>query len=161
MRFTLAGLALSASPAFADLDVAFIEGAPKDRFELTFNSACPLGSMPVTVDLAGSAGALIFDTTGQGAGVEVYQPFELVEGAERVAESPRVSDGDRKITLNIASIAPGQVIAFTIDVDDTISNRQITVSGSEIAGARVIADGNSAAFGADARAKVQLPDCMG
>ena len=161
MKSTLACLAICASPALADLDVHFIEGAPKDRFEFAFTGDCPLGPMQITVDLNDSAGALIFDTTGGGAGVEVFQPFELIEGAEHVAASSRVSDGDRKITLDLTSIAPGNVVAFTIDVDDTVSNRQITVNGSEIAGARVMAGGTSALFGTDAKAQLKLHDCMG
>lgn len=161
MKYVLTCLALFATPALADLDVRFLEGAPKDRFVLTFNSDCPLPAQQVTIDLNRSAGALIFDTTGNGAGVEVFQPFELVDGEEFITTPPRVADGDRKITLNLAPVAPGQTVAFTIDVDDTVSNRQITVNGSEIAGARVTVANASASFDGRAKASVPLPDCMG
>lgn len=161
LRVTSICLAMSASPALADLSMIFVEGAPKDRFELRNTGTCPIGALQVALDLTGSAGALIFDTSDRGAGVQVYQPFELVQGADALVQSPVVGDGDKVILLDIQSLAPDQVIAFTIDVDDTLSSRQITVTDSEIEGAQVSASGRSARFGADARARLTMPACIG
>ena len=105
-------LGLAAVPACADIGVRFIEGAPKDRFEITNLSA----------------GAV---------------------------------DGDRQVVLSIRRLAPGIRIAFTIDVDDTISPRGITVSGSEIEGAvlrvNVAGTTSSGRFSRQGEALVQRP----
>lgn len=138
LRTVLIGLLL-ASPAAADLTVRFDEGAPKDRFTLTNTGDCALPAMNVTLDLGAAPVGLIFDVTASGAGVEVFQPFELVAGADRLSETPRVLDGDASIMLPLTGLAVGQSVAFTIDVDDTGGAREITVSGSEIEGAEVIA----------------------
>ena len=151
------------TPALADLDVRFIEGAPTDRFVFTNTGGCSLGAATLTVDLAGSAAGLIFDTTAAGQGVEVFQPFRLVSGADQVIGAPMVSDGDQQVTLSLRDLPVGQSVAFTIDVDDTLGQRQITVSGSEIAGASVRAQiagqNNAATFATSARATVQTPPC--
>ncbi|MEM6941409.1 MAG: aggregation factor core [Pseudomonadota bacterium] len=117
----------------------FTEGAPKDRFTLTNTGGCDLPAMTVTLDIGASPAGLIFDVTAQGAGVEVFQPFELVAGAALLREMPKVTDGDAAIVLALHALAPGQGVAFTIDVDDTGGAREITVNGSEIAGAEVSA----------------------
>ncbi|MEO1720574.1 MAG: aggregation factor core, partial [Pseudomonadota bacterium] len=80
------GLCLLTSPARATLEVRFLEGAPKDRFTLTNGSNCPLRAADVTIDLSGSPFGLIFDTTGTGAGVQVFQPLELTDGAAYLRE---------------------------------------------------------------------------
>lgn len=126
-----------AQPALADLTVDFIEGAPKDRFVITHNDGCPVADAQITIDLQGSQGALVFDTAAGAQGVEVFQPFEVVAGAALLTDLPRVADGDRSITLNTGAIPVGGQIAFTIDVDDTLGQREITVTGAEIAGATV------------------------
>jgi hypothetical protein len=41
-------------------------------------AACATGPFDLTIDLAGSPSNLIFDITDDGAGVEVFQPCELV-----------------------------------------------------------------------------------
>ncbi|MEL7107189.1 MAG: aggregation factor core [Pseudomonadota bacterium] len=166
MRLVLATAAalLAAGPAFADLSVRFIEGAPKDRFVFTHEGTCATGAMILTVDLAGSAAGLVFDVTGEGAGVEVFQPFELVSGGERVTTLPQVADGDTSLELALSGLAPGEVVAFTIDLDDTIGAREITVSRSEIVGAGVTLTAGTTtatgAFGEDARTRVALPGCL-
>lgn len=166
MRLVLATAAavLAASQAFADLSVRFIEGAPKDRFIFAHQGECATGPVMLTVDLSGSAAGLVFDVTGDGAGVEVFQPFELVSGDARVVASPVVRDGDTALSLGISDLVPGEEIAFTIDLDDTIGAREITVSKSEIVGASVrvtAGDKTSVApFGSDARTLVALPECM-
>lgn len=160
-----AALAIIAQPALADLSVRFLEGAPKDRFIITSEGGvCADGPVSIVVDMSGSAGALIFDVTGEGAGVEVYQPFELVSGGTLVSGASRVVDGDSALQLDLETIAPGTEVAFTIDVDDTIGAREITVTGSEISGAivRVVADGDVATgtFDDSARAVVPWPSCL-
>jgi hypothetical protein len=156
-------LGFSALPAYADIGVRFTEGAPKDRFEITNLAACDILSTDVVIDLTGSAGGLIFDVTSAGAGVEVFQPFDLVAGADALASQPKVIDGDRQLTLAIRRLAPGKQIAFTIDVDDTTSSRGITVSGSEIEGAiiRLNAAGikTSGRFSPQGEVVVQRPPC--
>ena len=164
MLRTIAALLLFAMPAHADILVTFDEGAPKDRFTILNADRCPLDDASVTIDLSGSAGKLIFDVTGTGAGIEVFQPFEAVTGASALSSLPRVRDGDSAVTLAIHRLAPGDRIAFTIDVDDTTSGYGIMVSGSEIDGATVQIDkGSSAAgnrFGPDATARVPFSSCL-
>lgn len=152
-----------ATPAAADIRVAFDEGAPVDRFTILNTGACPLGAAVVTIDLAESAGRLIFDVTGAGAGIEVFQPFRVVAGGASLSGLPTVSDGDRAVALGIRSLGAGERVAFTIDVDDTTSARGIMVAGSEIVGAsvRVAAGGDVAEgrFGTDSTAQVGLGGC--
>lgn len=160
---SLALIAVSA-PASADLSVQFIEGAPKDRFVISSSAGtCADAPLTVTVDLNGSVGKLIFDVTGAGAGVEVFQPFELVAGGDRVTQTPSVLDGDRALTLSLSGLPAGTDVAFTIDVDDTIGAREITVTDAEIAGAtvRVTAAGKTteARFGGDAIATLDWTGC--
>lgn len=130
-------LAVATLPALASVSVRFVESAPKDRFDIVNTSACAIVSTDVVIDLGGSAAGLIFDTTNTGAGVDVFQPFELVAGADALASHSRVADGDRQVTLSIRRLAPAARIAFTIDVDDTAGPRGITIAGSEIEGATV------------------------
>lgn len=159
----LALLALHA-PASADITVRFIEGAPTDRFVFEATGACPIPQARLTIDLAGSDAGLIFDVTPTGAGVEVFQPFVLVAGAEFVTATSGVVDGDQRLSLDVAALEPGAQIAFTIDVDDTIGAREITVSGAEITGARVVMEAGdqtlSAPFGPDATARIVHDGCV-
>ena len=69
------------SAAQANVEIKFTESAPKDRFVIENTSKCDLNNMTLEIDLSQSAGRLIFDTTATGAGVEVFQPFEVTEGA--------------------------------------------------------------------------------
>lgn len=148
---------LTASTASADLVVRFDEGAPKDRFTLTNTADCALAASRVTVDLGTAPAGLIFDVTAAGAGVEVFQPFDVVAGAENLTTLPSVSDGQSAVTLNLNGLAAGASVAFTIDVDDTGGGREITVSGSEIAGASVRMDGNMQQGLFDSSARATLP----
>ncbi|CUH41237.1 hypothetical protein [Ruegeria atlantica] len=147
----------------AGVQIRFIEGAPKDRFVLTNVGACEVEASTLKIDLSQSAGRLIFDVTEKGAGVEVSQPLEFVEGAEALRQIPAVVDGQDSIELQIASLAAGDKLAFTIDVDDTIGQREITVTGSEIEGAKVSytdADETSiATFSGEALVNVMTKDC--
>jgi hypothetical protein len=150
-------LIATVSMAQADLSVSFIEGAPKDRFVVSSaTDACAEMPLTVTINLDGSAGALVFDVTDQGAGVEVFQPFQLVAGADTVSTLPEVADGDTSVTLALVGLTAGKDVAFTIDVDDTINAREITVTDSEIEGATVEVlqgtEGAQAVFGENATA---------
>ncbi|WP_170518955.1 aggregation factor core [Ruegeria atlantica] len=147
----------------AGVQIRFIEGAPKDRFVLTNVGTCEVEASTLKIDLSQSAGRLIFDVTENGAGVEVFQPLEFVEGANALRQIPAVVDGQDTIELEIASLAAGDKLAFTIDVDDTIGQREITVTGSEIEGATVsYTDANetrTATFSSEALVKVTTKDC--
>lgn len=152
-----------ATVAHADLRVGFDEGAPKDRFWIENTGACTVSGTSLLVDLSPSRGGLIFDVTSRGKGVEVFQPFELVEGAEALKSVPTVVDGQTEIRLDIVSLAPNETIAFTIDVDDTRGNRAITVSGNEIEGAIVRFSNarvqKSATFSAISEAEIPISTC--
>jgi nitrous oxidase accessory protein NosD len=160
---TTAALALAAQTAAADIAVQFTESAPKDRFVIQNIGTCATGEATITLVLNGSAGGLIFDVTERGAGVEVFQPFDLVSGAEALTGLPVVEDGDSALVLNVAELAPGAQIVFTIDVDDTASARGIMVSGAEISGATVNVSRSGetrlASFDQNAAALVALPPC--
>lgn len=144
--------------AHADgISVQFADGAPKDS--LTFqNTGCPLIDATIVIDLRGTAGGLIFDVTGQGAGVSVYQPIETQ--SSNVAIAP-VVDGDQVLHLIVSSFGTGETISLTADLDDTLAGSQITVTGSEIAGATVtVASGaatQSAPFDSDGSAALVMP----
>ncbi len=159
-----AGFLCVASAAQADLDVRFDEGAPKDRFTFTNTADCAMGPARVTLDLGAAPAGLIFDVTANGAGVEVFQPFEVVAGAEMLNALPVVRDGQSAITLDLSGLAKGASVAFTIDVDDTGGGREITVSGSEIAGAVVVLEQadtrTTASFGETATAHVTTIACQ-
>ncbi|MBT8459636.1 MAG: aggregation factor core [Boseongicola sp.] len=153
----------SANTAHADLSVRFVEGAPKDSFRIENTGTCDIAASTLRLDLSASQGALIFDVTDTGAGVEVFQPFEMVDGSTALNSIPTVLDGQSAIDLDIKTLAPGAVISFTIDVDDTVGQREITVSGSEIAGAMVSLERgrllSTATFSSAARADIVFEDC--
>jgi hypothetical protein len=145
------------------LRVQFLEGAPKDTFIFTNQGSCDIGPAALVIDFTTSDAGLIFDVTADGAGVEVFQPFDVTQGADLLTGLPTITDGDQTATLMMTGLAPGQKIAFTIDVDDTQGAREITVSGSEIKGATVSLTANgqqvSADLGADAEAVLATAAC--
>lgn len=153
----LAIAVLAPAIAAADLSVSFRDGAPKDRFTLRYDGACDLKRLDVQIDLGTAPAGLIFDTTGAGAGVEVFQPLEWVSGAARSSD---VTDGDTLLSLSLDGVTPGAVWAFTVDIDDTTSTRQITVDGSEMAGATVRTDAQMATFDTSGTATVTLQNCV-
>ncbi|MFT4607368.1 MAG: hypothetical protein ACI9YO_002946 [Gammaproteobacteria bacterium] len=152
-----------ATALMADVLIEFREGAPKDRFIMTNVGDCGFDALRITVDLSSSASGVIFDTTSNGAGVEVFQPFEVVKGAELLSSNVKVLDGDQVVSLNLNHLDKSQKFAFTIDVDDTEGNREITVSGSELSGAVVTMETNngtySATFDEYSRAVIKVEDC--
>lgn len=119
------------------------------------------------IDLSDTVGMLIFDTTGTGAGVEVFQPFEVSKGNVKLISSDTVKDGDTALSLGIQSLSAGESISFTIDVDDTLSNSElgnIRVSDAEIKGGAVrvqLAAGTSASatFDGNSRAEIASLNC--
>ena len=98
--------ALTTPALAAGLTVRFIEGAPTDRFEIINATGCETGALELRIDLTGSAGGLIFDTTATGAGVSVFQPFRVAEGPLALA-SGTVKDGDRVLVLSLAGLRGG------------------------------------------------------
>ena len=139
MKIILAALtALSVGlPASANISIAFKEGAPKDRIVLSHVGGCLLYDATVVIDLADSAGNLIFDTEDTGVGVEVFQPLVVEQGANLLAVLPSIEDGATELTLDVTRMAPGDVITLSTDLDDTMGSREITVSGAEFAGVAV------------------------
>ncbi|MEP1766316.1 MAG: aggregation factor core [Sulfitobacter sp.] len=162
---TLSSIAffLLSTPSYADVQVQFMEGAPKDRFIITNVGDCDLGAAEFTIDFAASHAGLIFDVTGTGAGVEVFQPFEVTAGAQYLTAAPIISDGDQRATLSLKGLGQNEAIAFTIDVDDTNGTREITVTDGEIRGAIVSLVVNkteySAVMSSNSKAVIMTSDC--
>lgn len=165
--FTAASVLLCSQLAHANVTVNFVESAPKDRFVIENVGGCGLDNVTVGIDLSQSAGRLIFDTTASGAGVEVFQPFEISAGDLKLVSAVDVKDGDTSLSINITSIQPGKSVSFTIDVDDTLPRSElgkIRVTGAEIKNAQVslrLGDGETvvAAFDGESKAVVALPPC--
>lgn len=162
-------LASTLAPALAAAEIAvrFIEGAPTDRFEILNDSPCDPGGVRLEIDLAGARAGLYVDATAGGVGLQVSQPFRLVEGADLLTAADPVRDGDRLIGLNLSALPTGRRLAFTLDLDDELeqSDRGRTqISGAEISGAGfrlmrgsdILAEG---VFGSDALARGPLRDC--
>lgn len=129
------------TPAKADIVARFTEGAPKDVFTIRNTDTCGTGPIGVTIDLTDAAGDLYFDTTAQGVGISVYQPFELVGGEDYVTAVTPVADGARIFTLEVNDLPPSAMITITTDVDDALpesASGQTIVEGGEILGARVL-----------------------
>ena len=149
------------------VEIEFVESAPKDRFIITNAGACVLEELMVELDLSQSAGMLIFDTSAEGAGVEVFQPFEVEEGNIVQLATDSVNDGDTELALRNTDLSPGDMASFAIDVDDTLPKGelgQIRVTDSEISGATVgVTVGDSemklAEFDNGSLASVKLPVC--
>ena len=151
--FTL--LAICAAPAAADVSLSFIEGAPKDRFVLT-NATCGLSDATLRINLSTAPAGVIFDVTASGAGVEVFQPVEVVSGN---ATTSAVTDGDQVLTATLGPLAQGEQVIISADLDDLQTDGalgQIRVAGSEIAGVSAtitLPNGTHiATFGTDATA---------
>lgn len=163
-----ASLIFGCSPVVhADLQVQFAESAPKDRFSFSNVGTCSLKDIVLTIDLTDTRGKLIFDTTATGAGVEVFQPFETGTSAIKLLDRTSVADGDTSLTIAIDSIGTGEIVSFTIDVDDTLPQSQlgmIRVTGSEMQGAKITVSGqgipaSSAFFGSTSSTLLATSDC--
>lgn len=124
-------------PAPTTVEVRFFEGAPKDRFQIENIGSCALGESIINLDLTQSVGKLVFDTTASGVGVEVFQPFEVVEGEIELVDGETVVDGEALLSIRVDGLPPGASVGFTIDVDDTLEDSElgmIQVTDSEIEG---------------------------
>ncbi len=168
MRTAVFIAGLMATSAQADISVRFIEGAPKDRFVVTNVGDCDMTDFDLELRLDGSAAGLIFDTTSTGAGVEVFQPLEVVAGRNFLGDFDGPTDGDTRFLMPFTRLPAGDSFAFTIDVDDTLTNGQsgqIIVRGGEIEGANVVVSYRdiqaSTAFNTQAKAMVNIPNCQG
>ncbi|MEM9434422.1 MAG: aggregation factor core [Pseudomonadota bacterium] len=165
---SVAGVGYSADTPAAGLSIKFTESAPKDRFTVTNTGTCALGPTELVIDLSQSSGGLYFDTTASGAGVEVFQPFEITEGAQNILSVQPVLDGDEKVSLTLKDLEPTQSVSFTIDVDDRLENSergQIQVTGSEISGATVNLRQDGAqlqltSFDSSSSAQLSLATCL-
>ncbi len=160
-------LTLTISPIVqANIAVTFTESAPKDYFVISNTSSCIAQNIVVSIDLQNSAGQLIFDTTSQGADVEVFQPFEVKEGNIQL-NTNTIKDGQSALAITIQGLQPQSSASFTIDVDDTLKNSSlgnIRVAGNEIAGGEVQVQmgefvSSLSLFGGDSRADVTVPIC--
>ncbi len=160
-------LIIMGQTALANVEVSFYESAPKDRFVIKNTGKCLLQDLTLEIDFTKSAGRLIFDTTATGAGVEVFQPFEVTIGDISLISQTGVKDGDAKLALSIPSLASGKSASFTIDVDDTLPVSElgkIRISDSEIKDGMVkISSGKqipaSALFGSNSKAIVLQSTC--
>ena len=72
--------AQAATTCVHDVALVFTESAPRDRFEVINDSSPGQRVQRLTLDLAGSAGRLIFDTVEGGPGINVFQPFRVESG---------------------------------------------------------------------------------
>ncbi|MDN2663140.1 hypothetical protein OW492_07085 [Psychromonas sp. 14N.309.X.WAT.B.A12] len=159
-------LCITSVGAFANIQIQFRDGAPKDKFSISNNSKCNIQEMALNIDLTNSVGRLIFDTTASGQGVEVFQPFEVTSGNISLHSGNKVNDGDKQLPLWV-SMNANEVLIFTIDVDDTLSNSElgnIRVTSSEIAKGNVSATikGNEtirATFDNNGKAVLTLAGC--
>jgi hypothetical protein len=107
---------------------------------------------------------LIFDVTEAGAGVEVFQPVEVVSGGQNIEAVTDVADGDQSLKVTLMDLAADAQAVLTVDMDDTDGGRQITVSGFEMAGAtaRVTTQTSvsDVAFDDTGSARVMLAACV-
>jgi hypothetical protein len=165
---------LSTQPVLANIDIDFIEGAPKDTFVITNTNTCTTKSMLLTIDLSPSMGKLIFDTTAADAGAEVFQPFEVTKGNIKLVDKNTqndatngVRDGNSELSLQIGSLQSQESVSFTIDVDDTLPKSalgKIRVSTAEIENGvvQLMMKGKwpiIAPFNSSNKATIVLPPC--
>ena len=151
--------AVHAAPACEhDVSLVFRESAPRDLFEIRNDSSKGQGIHRLKLDLAGSAGRLVFDTVAGGTGVEVFQPFRAEAGEALLTESPTVQDGSDRLALAFDRFDAGQRFQFSIDVDDRLTASdlgQIRVSGREMEGAMfTVVIGATGEPGSERRARV-------
>lgn len=97
-----AALVTAAAPSASDILVVFEEGAPKDRFTISNTGPCSVADAAVTIDLGASVAGLIFDVSGAGAGVSVFQPLDIVAGRNLLKDVPVVSGVETKLILRNA-----------------------------------------------------------
>ncbi len=159
----ISSLALPRAAA-ADLEVEFIEGAPRDSFILKNVGGCELGAVQFEIDFESSIAGLIFEVSDEGEGVEVSQPFEVTAGAKYLIAQPLVADGDQRAKFDMAGLGTNETFAFTIDVDASLGTRGNTVADSEISGTKFslhLGGGTySAVMGIEAQVILTAPNCL-
>lgn len=119
------------------VDARFTESAPRDFFSIRNQSAGQWSIISIRLDLAASAGQLIFDTEDGGKGVDVFQLFDVAEGTALMSKADVPNDGDSVLQVQFERFGSGQSFSFSIDVDDQLIDStlgQTRVAGSEIAG---------------------------
>ena len=124
-----------AAPATAqDLIVHFAGGAPKDHISFE-STGCNLSNAIVMIDLAGSAGELIFDATPNDDDARSYQPVEITHGYG--ALSP-VRNGDKRLQILVHTLPPGEELHLTADLNDARGvGPEMMFNGADMAGASV------------------------
>ncbi len=123
-----------------DLNIKFIESAPRDRFVISNDSTTNVEIISASIDLSTSQGNLIFDTEDGGTGVEVFQKFKSETDQVKLVASPEVNDGDNQLDISFEAFSQNEVYQFSIDVDDQNVKSdlgQIRVTGGELEGAEV------------------------
>lgn len=138
---TTLSFASDESACIQSLSSEFSESAPRDYFRFTNLSADTWQVKTITINLADSAGRLIFDTRQGGDGVEVFQPYKTESGSATLAKVTQPGDGATTMELAFSEFSPQQRFGFSIDVDDTLKKSslgQIRVTGSELSGAELI-----------------------
>ncbi len=123
------------------IDIAFREGAPRDRFEFINASTKKWRIDAISLRLEDTVGKLIFDTEAGGKGVDVFQLFEVESGSAEMDTAVIPDDGGNSLDLTFSRFTAGDSFTFSIDVDDQLSASelgQIRVSDSEMAGGIVV-----------------------
>lgn len=92
------------TPCEQSLSASFIESAPRDRFQFTNLSSDQWLIKTIAIDLAGSAGQLIFDTREGGDGVEVFQQYQTESGSATVAQVTQPEDAQIKCSWNFQNL---------------------------------------------------------
>lgn len=143
LGLTAASYSFACTPGLTEavaISAEFIEGAPIDKLVIRNESAADWRIVSTTWDLSTSTGKVFFDVTDSGAGVEVFQPFKVIVGAAKPAElkvEPMIKDGDQSLSLQFASFSSSESFTMSVDVDDQLGKREITVSDSEMQGASI------------------------
>ena len=120
-------LMLSVAPAFVGavyIEEDFGSDGQGDVIEVSFVGGAPdsqLQRIVIHGDQNGGGfddGDIFFDTTDSGWGADVSFPFSIVsqEGIDRVTAT--VVDGSSELTLDFDGFDPGEVLRFSIDVDE-------------------------------------------
>lgn len=148
-------LALAAPVAAQDLIVKFAGSTPSDQISFEANG-CDLSNTIVMLDLAGSAGDLIFDAS---KGTSAHQPVEITSGYG--ALSP-VRDGDKRLQVLVRDLPRGEFLNLSAQLSDTHGQGAgMTFTPSHIAGASIrvaLSDRVlKGTFDAAGTAKVTLP----
>lgn len=134
----LTGLSGAALACDVRASATFLEGAPRDRLVVKNLSAGDWTLARADWLLAGSQGRVLFDVTGSGAGVQVFQPFRVEKSQDLLARQPDVKDGDQVLSLEFNGFGPGRDFIFSIDVDDQLQASETIVDGTEMQGAEMV-----------------------